>query len=143
MKRTRVAGLSVGLCVAISGCGGGDGLSRAELIKKVDPVCKRHNATITVAASKVIAGGKVPRPAAFIKLAKETIFPEYSAQIDALSKLKPSSDLAGNYEAWLGDSRATAMRVKRNPAILTTPATFERVNGEAKALGFTCNVGPS
>lgn len=129
----------------IAGCGGGDGLSRAELIKKVDPICKRHDATITAAASRVLAGGQLPSPAAFGKLANETIIPEYTAQIDELSALKPTSELAAKYKAWLADSRAINMRIKQNPRFITNPAGFTGVNREAKALGFSseCNAGPT
>lgn len=142
-----VTGVSLCLCLALAvpGCGGGDskGLSRAALIKKVDAICKRHHETITAAASKVLAGGSLPSPAVFGKLANETIIPQYTQQISELGGLKPAAQAAG-YKAWLADSRDTSAQMKRNPRIIANPASFQRVNGEARALGFSpdCNVGP-
>lgn len=144
----RATGVAAGLCLALAaaGCGGDEdkGLSKAELVSQGNAICKRHGEKITAAASKVLAGGSLPSPAVFGKLANETIIPEYTAQISELSALEPGSEQASGYKAWLARSRATSAQMKRNPRIITNPASFQRVNGEARALGFSsdCNVGP-
>lgn len=143
----RVTAASLGLCLVLAGagCGGSDStaLSRAALIKKGDAICKRHHEVTTAAASKVLAGGSLPSPAVFGKLASETIIPQYTAQISELAALKPAKPAAG-FKAWLADSRATKAQMERNPRIIADPAAFQRVNGEARGLGFSpdCNLGP-
>lgn len=147
----RAAGVAVAVPVVLmlAGCGSSSsssssGLSQSALVTKVDAICKAHNEIITAAASKVLAGGNLPSPAVFGKLAHQTIVPQYMAQIDELSALKPASQLAPKYETWLADSRATRARMLKNPAIITNATNFSAVNGEAKALGFSssCRVGP-
>jgi len=132
----------------VAGCGGGGGgggLSQADLVKKANTICKGHHNTITIAASKVLAGGKLPTPQAFGKLARQTIVPEYTAQVSELRTLKASGDFAGRYKKWLKDSETTAMRMKMNPMIISNSASFTAVNGQSDSLGLSkdCHVGPS
>ncbi|MHB8656489.1 MAG: hypothetical protein ACYC91_00825 [Solirubrobacteraceae bacterium] len=144
---TRKLSLAVPLALMIAGCGGSSssGLGHAALVTKVDAVCKHRNEIITAAASKVLAGGNLPGPAVFGKLAHQTIIPQYAAQIGELGALKASSQLASQYEQWLRDSRATLARMRQNPRIITNSANFTALNGEATVLGFSsnCRVGPS
>ncbi|MDQ6774966.1 MAG: hypothetical protein M3071_01830 [Actinomycetota bacterium] len=146
--RSRAIALSVAACLvtAAAGCGtsSSSGLSHAALVKRVDTICKRHNEIITAAASKVLAGGNLPSPAVFGKLAHQTIIPQYAAEITTLGALKPASSDATKYHAWLATSHATLMRMQQNPRIITSSANFTAINREADALGFSsfCHVGP-
>ena len=134
----------------VIGCGGGGGksssggLTKAELVKKGNAVCKRHNEKIAVAASKVLAGGRLPSPKQFGELAMGTIVPEYSAQLQELGRLKPPSEVADAYRGWLQQSRGTRARITKDPRVITNPTAFKSVNGKADKLGFAkeCHVGP-
>lgn len=133
--------------VGIGGCGssGGNGsLSRAQLIKKGDAICKRHTDVITAGASKLLAGGKLPSPAKFGQFAFGTIIPQYTAQIAQLSALKPPSSMSGAYKTWLTNSRATLAKIKTNPVMIQQSGPFASVNHQSDALGFSsdCHVGP-
>jgi hypothetical protein len=136
------AALATGFVAA--GCGG-SGLSKSELVKKADAICKRHNDTITAAASKVLAGGKLPTREEFGRLAVGTIVPEYSAQIKELRKLEPSGSVKKPYQKWLGDSDSVRAKVQHDPSLIMTAATFSAVNQQADRIGLSraCHVGPS
>lgn len=133
----------------VTGCGGDDGksssgLTKAEFVKKGNAICKRHNDKISAAASKVLAGGRLPSPKQFGKLAMATIVPEYSAQLQELGRLKPPSEKAEAYRGWLDESRATRARIAKDPRVITNPTAFKSVNSKADKLGFAkdCHVGP-
>lgn len=131
---------------AAAGCGGGgdDGLSKGELVKKANAICKRHTNTITVASSKLLAGGQLPSTRKLGKLALGTIVPETSAQVKELRALDASDDVAGDYKEWLDDSDSAVGRIMKDPSILPNPASFKRVNGQAADLGLSsdCRIGP-
>ena len=146
-RGSRLVATATAACIVLSaaGCGSsGNGLSRAALIARIDPICKRHNEVITAAASKVLAGGRLPGPAVFGKLAHQTIIPQYASEITRLGELKPAAGVAEPYRAWLAHSRVTLARMRQDPRIITSAANFTAVNSEAHALGLSrfCNVGP-
>ncbi len=94
-----VAAAVVVVAVAAAGCGdskdeGSGGLSKEKLVKRADPICKRHFEKITAGQRKLLAGGQVPNPRAFGKFALGTIVPETKAQTSELRALKPSDDVA-------------------------------------------------
>jgi hypothetical protein len=131
--------------LAIAGCGSSQsGLSKSALTTKVNAICKHRSNTITAAASKVLAGGKLPSPAQFGALAHGTIIPQTGAEIDELSALKPQSKLAGAYKQWLASLRAALGKMRQNPVIIQSRAAFISVNRQADAQGFSssCHVGP-
>lgn len=146
-KRSRAAVGAALVALTMAGCGssGSSGLSKSKLVSKVDAICKTHNVVITAAASKMLAGGKLPSPKAFGRLAFGTIIPQTSVEITSLSALKPQSSLDGPYKTWLSELRADLAKMKANPVIIQSSASFVTVNHEAKAQGFSsnCDVGPS
>lgn len=149
-RRSRRVASAAAVCgsaiaLAAAGCGGSSGLSKEDLVKQADPICKRHFETITASVSKVLAGGRLPDPRQFGKIAMGTVIPQYTAQTKELRALKPSDDVKDAYAKWLADSDATRAKLGQNPALLTNPAPFRGVNGEADKLGLSkqCHVGPS
>lgn len=136
--------LLLGLGAAGCGSSGHSGLTRAQLIKRGDAICKRHTEVITAGATKLLAGGKLPTPAKFGRFAFGTIIPQYSAQIDQLAALKPPASIKSPYERWLADSRATLARVRANPVIIQSRSQFTALNHEGDSLGFSsdCHAGP-
>lgn len=139
--------LTIALLAFAAGCGGGSssGLSKSELVKKANPICKRHNDTITAGASKVLAGGKLPTREEFGKLAVGTIVPEYAAQIKELRMLEAGGSLKKSYQGWLGNSEAVLAKVMKDPSLIMSAANFSAVNQQADKLGLSraCHVGPS
>ncbi len=150
LRESRIAPallVAVSLSFGAAGCGGGGGsggLSKADLVKKADAICKRHFETIAAASSKLLAGGNLPKPAAFGQLAKQTIAPQVTAQVKELRALKPSDGQAA-YKKWLDQSDAAAAKVAKDPRVVQDPASFKAVNGQADALGLSkdCHIGPS
>lgn len=137
---------------SVAGCGGsgggsksGSGASKAETVKRANAVCKRHKSQISAAASKLLAGGKLPNPRQFGKLAHQTIIPQTQAQVGELAALEPPAEMSGAYAKWLGDQRALVAKSMQNPAAITNPKTFATVNAEARQLGLSdaCQGGPS
>lgn len=151
MRRTApVIGIAVSaVAIALSGCGSSNdksdgGLSKKDFVAQANAVCKRHNEKISAAASKVLAGGKLPSPQKFGMLVMGTIVPEQKAQVGELRAIKPPSELAGAYDKWLADAQATGGRIAKNPPLIQNPASFAKVNGEADRLGLSpkCHIGP-
>ncbi len=145
-QRAAALAATAAIAVAAAGCGGDDGPSRKEFVSQANAVCKRHYAKISAAAAKVLAGGKLPNPREFGRLAQGTILPEYSAQIAELRRVEPPEKQAGAYRRWLDDSQALRDKLQRNPALIVQdPSGLAAVNGQADRLGLArnCHVGPS
>ncbi|MDQ3630595.1 MAG: hypothetical protein M3417_04830 [Actinomycetota bacterium] len=144
MGRHRMLATAIGV-LAVAGCGGDDGPTKAEFVEQANAVCKEHRDKTSAAAAKLLAGGKLPSPQQFGRLAQETIIPEYTAQISELRPLEPPAELADDYRAWLADSEALSTRIKQNPALIQNPDSAAAVNRQARALGFSgsCDVGPA
>lgn len=143
IRRAAVAA-AVAVGVALAGCGGDDAPSRQEFVAQANQVCERHHARISQAASRVLAGGRLPSPREFGRLARETIIPEYTAQIEELRAVEPSEGEAEEFRAWLDDSAQLRERLEQNPAVIQNPRMLEPVNAQADQLGLApeCRIGP-
>jgi hypothetical protein len=148
-KRRTVVVCLTSLVLAVAGCGSSSssssGLSKSALASKAGAICKRRSDAITAAASKVLAGGKLPSRKQFGQLAFGTIIPQTTAEASELSALKPQSSLTTSYHQWLASMRADVAKMKQNPVIIQNKASFVTVNGQARALGLSsaCDLGPS
>ena len=142
-RRATAVGATVA-ALAVAGCGGDGGPTKGEFVKEANAVCKRHYVKISAAASKLLAGGKLPSPREFGQLAMGTIIPEYSAQIRELEDVEPPEDQAAAYEKWLNDSTALRDRLQKNPVLIQQPQALAAVNGQADRLGLAndCHIGP-
>ncbi|MBW3654239.1 MAG: hypothetical protein KY433_11815 [Actinobacteria bacterium] len=129
----------------MTGCGGEDSPSNEEFVAQANRICERHHARISAEASKVLAGGDLPSPREFGELARRTIIPEFSAQIEELRALEPSEDKAEEFRSWLADSTQLKNRLERNPALIQNPQALQQVNAQVGQLGLAdeCRVGPS
>ncbi|HEV2059922.1 MAG TPA: hypothetical protein VGR11_11245 [Solirubrobacteraceae bacterium] len=133
------------IAVGFAGCGGDDAPSNEEFVAQANAICERHHARISEKASKVLAGGNLPSPREFGELARGTIIPEYSAQIEELRALEPSEEKEEQFRAWLDDSTQLKNRLAANPAMIQNPQALEPVNAEAERIGLAeeCQVGPT
>lgn len=131
--------------VLLAGCGGDKGPSKADFVKNANAVCSRHYVVISAAASKALAGGKLPSPQAFGKLAVMTIIPQISAQISELRKVAPPDDSKQAYKTWLATSDEVRSQITADPSRIANAKNFTSVNRQADALGLSreCHVGPS
>jgi hypothetical protein len=134
------------LAAGAAGCGNSDdsGPSKADFVKNANAVCARHHSKISAAAATLLAGGKLPSPQQFGRLAQGTIIPEVSKQITELRAVKPSKDEATADRRWLDDSQALKDKLQRNPALIQNPKALAGVNGQADRLGLSsnCHIGP-
>lgn len=146
IQRTSLAAVAAVAAVVLgaSGCGGDDGPSKSEFVGDANAICKRHYVKISAAASKVLAGGKLPSPREFGALAKGTIIPEYTAQIDELRDVEAPDDQSDAYRKWLDDSQALRDQLDRNPATIQQAQALKPVNDQADRLGLSdqCHIGP-
>lgn len=138
LKRPTALGLIV---LATVGC---SGPSKEAFLQEAGAICVGHRATIDAAASQVLAGGQLPSPEAFGRLAQETIIPELTAQFSELRKLQPPTELADVYGQYLSLGEATVEEMRTDPSILTDATNFAEVNRQADAAGLSeaCRVGP-
>lgn len=145
LQGARATGLAfaVGAVVA-AGCGD-EGPSEEEFRQSANEICKRHTAPIREAAGKLLAGGELPDPREFQRLAQGTIIPEYSAQVGELRQLEPPEDLSEEYQQFLEASAGARERITEDPSAITNPSNFEEVNRQAQELGLSrdCLVGPT
>ncbi len=144
MGRHRMLVTAAGI-LAVTACGGDEGPTKAEFVKQANAICKEHRDKTSAAAAQLLAGGELPRPQDFGRLAQETIIPEYTAQISELRPLEPPADLDDEYRAWLADSEALSAKIKQNPALIQNPNSAAAVNRQSRALGLSgsCDVGPT
>lgn len=142
-RRATAVGVAAA-ALALAGCGGDDGPTKAEFVNDANAICKRHYVKISEAASKLLAGGKLPSPREFGQLAMGTIIPEYSAQIRELNNVEPPEDEAQVYEKWLDDSARLRDRLQKNPVLIQQPQALSAVNAQADRLGLAsdCRIGP-
>lgn len=133
------------IAVGFAGCGGDDSPSNEEFVAQANAICERHHARISEEASKVLAGGNLPSPREFGELARRTIIPEYSAQIEELRALEASEEKEEEFRAWLDDSTQLKNRLAANPAMIQNTQALQPVNAEAERLGLAeeCKVGPT
>ncbi len=100
----------------MTGCGGDDdALNNGELVKKANAFCKRHTQKIGAASGKLLAGGQLPSPREFGKLAQGTIVPEVGAQVKELRALEPPDDMADDSPGARSPDGAPGGRVVRLP----------------------------
>ena len=142
--RRATAAVVVAIAAGIAGCGGDDGPSNEEFVADANEICERHYAKISAEASKVLAGGNLPSPREFGELARGTIIPEYSAQLEELRALEPSEDKEEQFRSWLDDSTQLKNTLDANPAMIQNAQALVPVNAEADRLGLAdeCHIGP-
>lgn len=142
-RQTTVAVVAA-IAVGFAGCGGDDSPSNEEFVAQANTICERHHANISEEASKVLAGGNLPSPREFGELARGTIIPEYSAQIDELRAVEASEEKQEQFRAWLDDSTQLKNRLAQNPTMIQNVQALESVNAEAERLGLAdeCHIGP-
>jgi hypothetical protein len=137
----------------LAACGSSDdststtaALTSDELVSQTNAICKDHADAINSAVTELFQAGQ-PSAADVRTIVKETILPQYSAQIGQLDALTPPADLAGGWDRWITDSTTTRDAIKDDPnaAFDQSLAEFKTVNDEATALGLgkDCLVGPT
>lgn len=141
--RTLLCGGGLAVLLALSGCSS-EGPSRAEFVEQANSVCAQHRETIEAAASQVLAGGSLPDPQQFGRLAQETIIPELTAQFGELGDLEPPDDLADDVRSYVSDGEAVVDKLRQDPSLITDAVNFTGLNEQATRVGLSdaCNVGP-
>ncbi len=144
-RRPALMTVTAAIAALAVGCGGDDGgPSEKEFRSQANAVCKEHTETIEKAAGMLLAGGKLPGPREFGRLAQGTIIPEVRMAARELRAIEAPEDRADDYKAYLADLDSTLRRVQADPSLITNPASFRDLNRQAADLGLSqdCNVGP-
>jgi hypothetical protein len=119
-------------------------LDSDELVSQANAICKEHADAINSAVQDL---GNNPSAADIRVIVKETIWPQYAAQIGQLDQLTPPDDQADAWTQWVTDSTAVLDAVKEDPNNAFDPSLkeFATANDEASALGLgpECQVGPT
>lgn len=120
------------------------GPSTEDFLQEANAVCTEHQATIEAAASKVLAGGQLPSPKAFGKLAQETIIPELTAQFNELRPIEAPDELATAYDDFLSQGEQAVAALSQDPSMLTNADNFSATNDQSDEVGLSdsCHVGP-
>jgi type IV pilus biogenesis protein CpaD/CtpE len=149
IKTRAVASLAVAaLAVAgLAACGSDDSdstsaLSTDDFVSQTNAICKEKGGEIDKAASEFT---KAPAGADLRGFVKDTVLPQYSAQIGQIQALDAPSDISDDVDTWLTDSLATRDAVGDDPTAVLTPDAFTKVNQEADDLGLgaDCQAGPT
>ena len=145
MRRTAAAGLAV-LALGLGACGGGgDRLTRAELLKQGNDICQKGEDAITAAQEKAFPDQNKPPSTPQIRaFFNDTIIPEVQKELDGLDDLKPPKDLESDYDELISDAKdalkKTEQQVKDDPEKLISDNAadpFADVNKRATAMGLT------
>lgn len=145
-----VAGLVAAGLVACGGDESSDStttaaaLSSDELISQTNEVCKTHADAINSAVAEITKGGQ-PSAVDVRVTVKETIWPQYAAQIGQLQELTPPDDQADAWNQWLADSTTQLDAIKEDPNAALDASQFATVNSGAEDLGLSedCLAGPT
>jgi len=149
--------LGLALLLGVAACGGGDGggggyggeggagPTAEDFRAQAEQVCRDRRATIEEEASKLLAGGQLPSPEEFGRLANETIIPEVTAQLEELRNIEPPEDVADDFEAYLSQAEQMVQGLRQDPSPLMDAANFQELNEKADAVGLpdACDIGPS
>jgi hypothetical protein len=114
--------LTAAAVLTTSGCGGTKGLSRAELIAKADPLCRRANTTID---SSKLTPKTVSRLAPGIAAVEQ----EVSSQ---LAKLTPPSSMASDWKTIVNGFRSAGTGLLHMGEARKTNDTHALVKAEAE-----------
>jgi hypothetical protein len=124
---TRLVPLALGLALLVAGCGGGGGdrLSRQELVAKADAICQDYNA-------KFNALGQ-PNSMDELKSFADKALPIAQEGRQKLGELKPPQDLEATYDDWLaeGDKAVDAIERLRDAAEKNDAAAVRSIGEEA------------
>jgi hypothetical protein len=111
--------LATAVLATASGCGGSKGLSRAELIAKADPICRRANDTLN--GSKLNAHNVA-------QLAPMLAATEHQVSVE-LAKLTPPSSMAADWKVIIdGFRRAGVGLEKVGAAAKASPPRFGKAS---------------
>lgn len=121
-------------------------LTSDELVTQANEVCAEHGKAIDDGfATMLEETGNKPEAVDYRVLVKETVLPQYTAQIGTLDTLAPPEDLAADWDTWITDSYAVRDEIKDDPEGVTDASLYTQVNDQASALGLgdECAAGPS
>lgn len=137
--RTYLAPAAAALVLAVTGCGGSDGPTKAEYTKSADAVCTKNNATGKSAQAKAVAAlGDTPSQDDVTGLLTSTVFPVLDDRLKQLRALdKPADDadkLNGIYDEFAGELK----KAKADPAAVagTQASPFAASTAKMKAYGL-------
>ncbi len=130
--------------VVAAACGDNGGLSRDEFIQQANEICQEHRSNIEAAASEILAGGQMPSPEEFGRLAQETIIPELREQFEEIGELEPPEELADEADAYVTAGQEFLDRMQEEPSVVQDPGNAAEINQAADEAGLSpaCHIGP-
>ena len=142
--------LSVGLVLAACGSSNDNStsttaaLSKSELLKRGNAICKKGNQEINKAAKQIFAPHKEPSQADKTKFATETLIPSVQAQINGIEALGPPKGDEATVKKITDSAQAALDKGKKDPTVVVSDKTdpVAQANKLTKAYGLTvCGSG--
>jgi hypothetical protein len=117
-------------------------LSSDDFISQTNAICKEKGGAIDKAANEFTSA---PSGADLRGFVKDSVLPNYSAQIGQIDALVPPDDISDDVDTWLTDSASVRDAIGDDPTAVLTPDAFADVNKEATDLGLgdDCQAGPT
>ncbi|MDP9021575.1 MAG: hypothetical protein M3N57_02530 [Actinomycetota bacterium] len=136
--------VALAVAVVAAACGDNGGLSRDEFIQQANEICQEHRSNIEAAASEILAGGQMPSPEEFRRLAQETIIPETRQQLEEIGEFEPPDEFADEVDAYVTGGEEFLNRMEEDPSIIQDPGNAADVNQAADEIGLSpaCRIGP-
>jgi|SRR5215218_10337291 len=151
-RRLLISAVTVGLSLFLAACGGadsttsaGDGIVKAEFVKRGNSICRKGNEEIEAAAAiKFPKGNEQPGKAEQIEFASRTVVPSIQHQIDELEALGFPEGEEEAVETILTEAQNALNEAKKDPSVLldSGPGPFASADKFADSYGLTaCGVG--
>ena len=139
---TAVAAVGLAACGSDDSSSSTTALSTDDFVAQTNKICKEHGDAIDKEAK---AFSSAPTGADLRGFVKDTVLPQYAAQIGQIQVLAAPDDISDDVDTWLTDSTAAHDALADDPAAALKAETFTKVNQEATALGLgtDCQAGPT
>jgi hypothetical protein len=116
-----------------AGCGGDDGPSKAEFVKRADAICAKASKDTTAKAQQLTSGGR-PDKAALTKFIKETALPGVEKEADQIDQLDTPKGDGDKVKAITDAVRDGVDKTKSNPSALLSSSGSNGPFGKADKL---------
>jgi hypothetical protein len=138
---TILAPLAVAAVLAVTGCGGSDGPTKAEYTRSADAICAKNNAAAEAAQKKALAAlGDSPSQEDVTGLLTSTVFPAIEDRLKQLRALEKPGDDADELTGIYDEFAAELKKAEADPAAVAASSASPFAGSTAKITAYGAKV---